>query len=103
MQLTAGYAKVNVLARQGTRSLSPWRSLARHPGASRIARTWTATLLNLLAVEFTETDAPAGVVTLMFSGGAALRLEVECLEVELADLGPVWTTTCCPIHQHETT
>jgi hypothetical protein len=47
--------------------------------------------LNLLAVEFAETDAPAGVVTLTFSGDAALRLEVECLEVELADLGPVWS------------
>ena len=33
-------------------------------------------------------DTPAGVVTLMFSGGTALRLEVECLEVELVDLGP---------------
>ena len=60
-------------------------------------------VLNLLAVEFAETDPPAGVVTLLFSGGAALRLEVECLEAELADLGPVWTTACCPIHQHETT
>jgi len=60
-------------------------------------------VLNLLAVEFAETDAPAGVVTLLFSGGAALRLEVECLEAELADLGPVWTTVCRPTHQHETT
>ena len=34
----------------------------------------------------------------MFSGGAALRLEVECLEAELADLGPVWVTECCPAH-----
>jgi Protein of unknown function (DUF2948) len=58
-------------------------------------------VLNLLAVEFAETDAPAGVVTLLFSGGAALRLEVECLEAELADLGPVWTTACRPAHQHE--
>lgn len=56
------------------------------------------TILNLLAVEFEETDAPAGVVTLTFSGGAALRLEVECLEAELADLGAVWTTTTCPGH-----
>ena len=39
-------------------------------------------------VEFELTDAPAGVVTLVFSGGKALRLEVECLEVELVDLGP---------------
>jgi Protein of unknown function (DUF2948) len=46
------------------------------------------TVLNLLALEFEMTDAPAGVVTLVFSGGPALRLEVECLEVELVDLGP---------------
>ncbi len=55
-------------------------------------------VLNLLAVEFAETDAPAGVVTLTFSGGPALRLEVECLEAELADLGPTWTTGACPVH-----
>jgi hypothetical protein len=55
-------------------------------------------VLNLLAVEFSETDAPAGVVTLTFSGGAAIRLDVECLEAELADLGPTWTAVACPAH-----
>jgi hypothetical protein len=55
-------------------------------------------LLNLLAVEFEENDAPAGFITLVFSGGGALRLEVECLEVALVDLGPSWETTCCPNH-----
>jgi hypothetical protein len=55
-------------------------------------------VLNLLAVEFSGIDPPAGVVTLTFSGGAVLRLEVECLECELADLGPTWTTTLCPQH-----
>jgi hypothetical protein len=50
-------------------------------------------VLNLLAVEFEPTDAPAGIVTLFFSGGPLLRLEVECLEVELLDLGP---TRACP-------
>ena len=55
-------------------------------------------VLNLLAVEFAPTDAPTGVVTLTFSGDAALRLEVECLEAELADLGPTWATACCPMH-----
>src|SRR5262245_28652810 len=54
--------------------------------------------LNLLAVEFQETDAPAGVVLLTFSGGPVLRLEVECLEAELADLGPTWTTAARPAH-----
>jgi hypothetical protein len=45
-------------------------------------------VLNLLAVEFEPTETPAGIVTFVFSGGAALRCEVECLEVELVDLGP---------------
>jgi Protein of unknown function (DUF2948) len=66
--------------------------------ARKVAPCDKDTVLNLLAVEFTPTDAPAGFVTLIFSGGAALRLEVECLEAELADLGPVWATTICPAH-----
>jgi len=60
-------------------------------------------VLNLLAVEFTESSSPAGVVTLLFSGGGALRLEVECLECELADLGPTWITGACPEHPDDAT
>lgn len=56
------------------------------------------TVLNLLAVEFAPSEAPSGTVTLFFSGGGVLRLQVECLEAELADLGPAWTTACCPKH-----
>jgi Protein of unknown function (DUF2948) len=55
-------------------------------------------VLNLLAVEFSPTAAPSGVIDLIFSGGGMLRLEVECLEGELADLGPTWTTHICPDH-----
>ena len=58
-------------------------------------------VLNLLAVEFVEKDPPGGVVTLVFSGGAALRLEVECLEAELAHLSPFSTTAACPDHMRE--
>jgi hypothetical protein len=58
-------------------------------------------VLNLLAVIYEATDQPAGVVTLTFSGGATLRLEVECIEAELADLGPTWVTECCPAHAVE--
>jgi hypothetical protein len=54
--------------------------------------------LNLLAVEFLEDDAPAGMVILTFSGGGAIRLEVECLEAELADLGEIFVTEACPNH-----
>jgi len=54
--------------------------------------------LNLLAVEFTEHDTPAGAVMLTFSGGGAIRLEVECLEAELADLGEAYAAEICPDH-----
>jgi hypothetical protein len=55
-------------------------------------------VLNLLAVSFEERDPPEGVVTLTFSGGAAVRLEVECLEVELRDIGPREQVPICPGH-----
>jgi len=58
-------------------------------------------VLVLLAVEFSPSDAPSGVVTLTFSGGGMMRLEVECLEAELADLGPMWTASRCPNHPAE--
>jgi Protein of unknown function (DUF2948) len=58
-------------------------------------------VLSLLAVDFTESDPPAGVIVLTFSGDAALRLEVECLEAEIADLGPAWATARCPDHSVE--
>jgi hypothetical protein len=56
------------------------------------------TALNLLAVEFAEGAAPAGTVTLTFSGGGAIRLDVECLEAELVDLGEVFAAKTCPDH-----
>jgi hypothetical protein len=31
-----------------------------------------------------------------------LRLEVECLEAELADLGPSWPAAVRPIHTDDT-
>jgi hypothetical protein len=57
----------------------------------------TATL-NLLAISFEETDAPSGFVTLAFFGGSAIRLEVECLEGELRDIGPRSEAEVCLGH-----
>src|ERR1700691_1315738 len=54
--------------------------------------------LNLLAIEFAEYDTPAGAVMLTFSGGAAIRRDVECLEAELADLGEAYAAVICPDH-----
>ncbi len=44
--------------------------------------------LELLGIEFHESEAPGGSALLMFADGGALRLDVECLECELTDLGP---------------
>lgn len=44
--------------------------------------------LELVGIEFHETDTPGGSAVLLFADGAALRLDVECLECELTDLGP---------------
>lgn len=44
--------------------------------------------LTLLGIEFHPASPPGGNVLLLFSGGGVLRLDVECLECELADLGP---------------
>lgn len=55
-------------------------------------------VLNLLAVQFEETDAPGGNVLLVFAGGAVVRLAVECIETRLADLGAAWATRARPEH-----
>ena len=55
-------------------------------------------VLSLLSVSFAETDAPSGEVLLSFSGGATVRLIVECLECQMRDLGPAWSTENVPHH-----
>jgi Protein of unknown function (DUF2948) len=45
------------------------------------------TLLDLVGIEFHPGEAPGGSALLMFAQGGALRLDVECLECELTDLG----------------
>ncbi len=46
-----------------------------------------AAVLELVGIEFHPTEAPGGSALLLFNHGGALRLDVECLECELTDLG----------------
>ncbi len=55
-------------------------------------------VLNLLAVRFEPEDEPSGCILLEFAGGAAIRLSVECVEAQLTDLGPAWSTPHAPRH-----
>ena len=45
------------------------------------------TALELLGIEFHPGEPPSGSAVLLFGQGGALRLDVECLECELTDLG----------------
>lgn len=55
-------------------------------------------VMNLLAVTFEKTDPPAGLILLAFADGSLVRLEVECVEVELRDLNSRQPAKACPGH-----
>src|SRR5215207_2656096 len=46
------------------------------------------TALDLVGIEFHPGEPPGGSALLLFDHGGALRLDVECLECQLTDLGP---------------
>jgi hypothetical protein len=81
----------------------------RRRTALRIERVEAAQLRNiaigetgaaeLLALDFEPAaEPPSGAITLVFAGGAAVRLQVECIDAAVADLGPCWRTQIVPSH-----
>lgn len=58
-----------------------------------------AEVLSLLAIRWNPADEPSGAIDLVFAGGAAIRLDVECIEAQLADLGARWSTASRPDHR----
>jgi Protein of unknown function (DUF2948) len=63
-----------------------------------IDRDAKESVLELLAVRFEPRETPSGDVLLDFAGGPSIRLAVECVEAQLADLGPAWSTDHAPRH-----
>lgn len=55
-------------------------------------------VLALLSINFAITDAPSGEIILAFAGGGTVRLQVECLEARLHDLGGAWAAKARPVH-----
>jgi hypothetical protein len=47
----------------------------------------SGTVLDLIGIEFNPGEAPGGSALLLFGRGEVLRLDVECLECGLTDLG----------------
>ncbi|QFU15636.1 DUF2948 family protein [Microvirga thermotolerans] len=55
-------------------------------------------VLNLLAISFEEKDPPSGTATLIFAEGGAIQVDVDCIEMQMKDLGPVWAAESRPAH-----
>ena len=71
---------------------------ARSSGIPQNAETG---VLSLLSIGFEPADPPSGTITLNFAGGGTIKLEVECIEAQLDDLGPAWATPHLPAHEDE--
>jgi Protein of unknown function (DUF2948) len=67
-------------------------------GPTQLAASTVFSLLSLTFVGNGKTDDPAGVLTLAFSGGHTIALDVECIDVQLDDLGPAWSALGLPDH-----
>ena len=88
----------DIIWRQGEKTLQGETSPRRLIAALRFDRVLSCksrnldlesrdAALDLLGIEFHPAEAPSGSALLLFSHGGALRLDVECLECELTDLG----------------
>ena len=72
----------------------------RAVSSAGIARDRPDDVLSLLAIRFTPgAEAPAGTLELVFSGDAAIRLDVDYIEARLADLGAAWEAASRPRHR----
>lgn len=64
-----------------------------------ILRDQPDAILSLLAVTFEAgPNEPSGAVNLLFAGGGAIRLDVECVEAQMRDIGPRWAVKSRPTH-----
>ena len=71
--------------------------------ALNLKRDQPDAVVSLLAIRFTPKgdEDPGGEVELVFAGGGALKLEVECIEAGLADISGEWAATRRPSHEDQ--
>ncbi|MGI9511996.1 MAG: DUF2948 family protein [Anderseniella sp.] len=74
-------------------------SRVRRVSARNIIMKDETAIVSLLAMTFIAGDeAPEGTIELSFAGGGAVRVEVECIEVAMADLSEAWPARARPDH-----
>ncbi len=55
-------------------------------------------VVELLAIQFVPKQDGAGTIELLFAGGGAIRLEVECIDATLRDMSGPWPAVARPKH-----
>ena len=87
----------------GERRLSGLQiSRVRHVSARNIIMSDKTAIVSLLAMTFIPgAEAPEGIIELSFAGGGAVRVDVECIEVAMADLSEAWPARARPDHDAE--
>jgi hypothetical protein len=66
--------------------------------ARKLRRDAKGAVVELLSVAFEPGEAPGGAVLLTFAGGGDLKVNVDCLDVILADVSDAWSTPRRPGH-----
>lgn len=64
----------------------------------KLRRHAKSAVVELLTLTFEPGEAPGGAVIFTFAGGGDLRVEVECVDVILADVSEPWSTPRTPQH-----
>jgi hypothetical protein len=101
-RLTIGFNRFRWEA--GARSRQRVRSGVQFGGvlrvrARKLRRDAPNAVVELLTLTFDPGEAPGGVITLAFSGGGDLRLDVECVDAVLSDVSGPWPARRAPEHR----
>lgn len=64
-----------------------------------IDRSQSGAVLELLSILADPGEDGAAVLTLVFAGGGAVRLDVECVDAQMQDLGQPWPVRRAPQHK----
>ena len=69
--------------------------------AHNIKRGDADAVVSLLAIQYTPKggEDPGGIIELTFSGGGAIRLDVECIDAGLKDVSGEWAARGRPLHE----
>lgn len=66
--------------------------------SSRVKQDAPGAVVSVLALVFETGEAPGGALRVDLSGGGRIRIEVECVDLILADISEPWRAVARPDH-----